>query len=189
MQAFNGIPIRTDRLLLRPLQDLDAKALFAIYSDPQVMRYWSSPPWTEIDAAHETIATDLKATSSSYLRLAITTDKGTRLIGTCTLFDINMTCRRAESGYALGSEVWGNGYMNEALTALLGYGFTELDLNRVEADIDPRNKASAKTLERLGFTREGLLRERWIVDGEISDSAFYGLLKREWQARTKLISS
>ncbi len=100
----------------------------------------------------------------------------------CTLFDINTICRRAEIGYALGSGVWGKGYMNEALTALLGYGFTELDLNRVEADIDPRNEASAKTLERLGFTREGLLRERWIVDGEVSDTAYYGLLRREWEA-------
>ncbi len=70
--------------------------------------------------------------------------------------------------------------MDEALRGLLAYGFTELNLNRVEADIDPRNHASARSLERLGFTREGLLRERWIVDGEVSDTALYGLLRREW---------
>ena len=50
----------------------------------------------------------------------------------------------------------------------------------MEADIDPRNHASARSLERLGFTREGLLRERWIVKGEVSDTALYGLLQREW---------
>ncbi len=183
MQAFDGIPLKTDRLLLRPLQESDAEALFDVFADPTVMRYWSSPPWTQIEAAHETIAADLKATSRSYLRLAITVEDGTRFIGTCTLFDIITTCRRAEIGYALGSGAWGKGYMNEALTALLDYGFAELDLNRVEADIDPRNQASAKTLERLGFKREGLLRERWIVDGEVSDTALYGLLQREWQAR------
>jgi ribosomal-protein-alanine N-acetyltransferase len=183
VQEFNGVPLKTDRLLLRPLQDSDAEALFAVFADPTVMRYWSTPPWTEIESAHVMIAQDRDTTSGQHLRLGIALKAGTPLIGTCTFFDINTTCRRAEIGYALGSTAWGKGYMNEALTALLDYGFAELDLNRVEADIDPRNEASGKTLERLGFTREGLLRERWIVDGEVSDTAFYGLLRREWGAR------
>jgi RimJ/RimL family protein N-acetyltransferase len=70
--------------------------------------------------------------------------------------------------------------MHEALSALLDYGFTELNLNRVEADTDPRNERSARLLERLGFSKEGLFRERFIVDGEVSDSAMYGLLRRDW---------
>ena len=68
--------------------------------------------------------------------------------------------------------------------ALIGFAFGELGLNRLEADIDPRNLASARSLESLGFTREGLLRERWIVNGEVSDTALYGLLAREWPARS-----
>jgi RimJ/RimL family protein N-acetyltransferase len=74
--------------------------------------------------------------------------------------------------------------MHEALQALLRYAFQTLDLNRLEADIDPRNVASAKTLERLGFQKEGHLRERWIVNDEISDTWLYGLLRREWQERS-----
>jgi len=74
--------------------------------------------------------------------------------------------------------------MHEALQALLRYAFQTLDLNRLEADIDPRNVASARTLERLGFQKEGHLRERWIVNGEISDTRLYGLLRREWQERS-----
>jgi RimJ/RimL family protein N-acetyltransferase len=73
--------------------------------------------------------------------------------------------------------------MHEALQALLEFGVGELDLNRIEADIDPRNSASARTLERLGFTKEGYLRERWIVGDEVSDTAIYGLLRREWRVR------
>jgi RimJ/RimL family protein N-acetyltransferase len=73
--------------------------------------------------------------------------------------------------------------MHEALTALLEFAFGDLDLNRVEADIDPRNVASARSLERLGFHKEGHLRERWIVDGEVSDSSLYGLLRSEWTLR------
>ena len=70
-----------------------------------------------------------------------------------------------------------------SVTEKIGYGFGDLALNRVEADIDPRNTASARSLERLGFRREGYLRERWIVADEVSDSILYGLLQREWLAR------
>nr|WP_237770715.1 GNAT family protein [Pseudomonas humi] len=63
---------------------------------------------------------------------------------------------------------------------LLDYAFGDLRLNRLEADIDPRNLASAATLERLGFRHEGLLRQRWMVAGEVSDSALYGLLAEDW---------
>jgi RimJ/RimL family protein N-acetyltransferase len=86
-------------------------------------------------------------------------------------------------GYALASAAWGCGYMAEALTALLDHGFGQMQLNRVEADVDPRNLASARSLERLGFVKEGLLRERWIVDGEVCDSALYGLLLADWRSR------
>jgi ribosomal-protein-alanine N-acetyltransferase len=63
--------------------------------------------------------------------------------------------------------------------------FAEFDLNRIEADIDPRNVASARSLERLGFRKEGRLRERWIVSGEVSDSDLYGLLRIDWLARVR----
>ena len=66
--------------------------------------------------------------------------------------------------------------MREAASAVIDHAFGTLRLNRLEADIDPRNVASAGLLERLGFAREGLLRERWIVGDEVSDSALYGLL-------------
>jgi ribosomal-protein-alanine N-acetyltransferase len=103
------------------------------------------------------------------------------LIGTVTLYNICFDNRRAEMGYALGRAHWGNGFMHEALQALLGYAFGVLDLHRIEADVDPRNGASIRTLERLGFQREGYLRERWQVGGEIQDALFYGLLRPEWK--------
>ena len=71
--------------------------------------------------------------------------------------------------------------MNEALSGLIDYAFDELNLNRIEADIDPRNESSGRVLERLKFSREGYLRERWIVGDEVSDTVLYGLLQREWK--------
>jgi RimJ/RimL family protein N-acetyltransferase len=76
--------------------------------------------------------------------------------------------------------------MQEALAALIDYGFTTLNLNRIEADIDPLNAASAKTLLRQGFVKEGFLRERWIVNGVKSDTEIFGLLASEWQVRNQV---
>jgi RimJ/RimL family protein N-acetyltransferase len=70
--------------------------------------------------------------------------------------------------------------VREALGALLDWAFADLGLRRIEADVDPRNAASIRTLEHLGFVREGYLRERWNVAGEVQDALFYGLLAREW---------
>jgi RimJ/RimL family protein N-acetyltransferase len=177
--AFDQVTLKTKRLTLRPFRADDAEPLFAIFSDPVVMRYWSSAPWASVERAHAMIASDLKAMSAGeYLRLGLELDG--RVIGMCTLFDFNTQCRRAEIGYGMDSACWGSGYMHEALTALISYGFGELGLHRIEADVDPRNAGSVRSLERLGFVREGLLRERWIVEGEVSDSVVFGLLGREW---------
>ena len=184
MPAFDQLLLNTPRLRLRPYRSSDAEALFAIYSDVRVMRYWSYPPWPSIDKAHEMIANDATALAAGeHVRLGVETMSDAKLIGHCSLFNFNAQCQRAEIGYGLAFAAWGRGYMHEALTALLDYGFAELALNRVEADVDPRNLASAKALERLGFQNEGLLRERWVVDGEVSDSGIYGLLRRDWLAR------
>ena len=111
--------------------------------------------------------------------LALKTDNS--VIGTCTLAGLDVSNRRAELGYALGHDHWGRGYMREALETLLDFAFTTLNLRRLEADVDPRNEASIRTLVRLGFQKEGHLRERWDVNGELQDSLMYGLLQREWR--------
>lgn len=186
MAAYDSIALRCERLILRPLRGSDAADLFAIFSDARVTRYLSKPPWTDIGSAHERIARDIESMSAGkYACFGIEEASGGRLIGECSLFNLVPQCRRAELGYTLAYEAWGKGYINEALVALLEFGFAQLDLNRVEADIDPRNLASAKTLERLGFAKEGHLRERWIVDGEVSDSWLYGLLVADWQSRLR----
>lgn len=174
--------MHTLRLLLRPLQDADAEPLLAMFANPAAMRYWSTPPWTDMAQAQRRIADDRAAHErGEHVALGIVLRDTGRLIGRCTLFDLWPSCRRAQVGYILDASAWGQGFAAEAVGALLRHGFDALDLNRVEADIDPRNTASARLLQRLGFTREGLLRERWIVDGEVSDSEMYGLLRREFR--------
>lgn len=181
MPSFTDLTLDTTRLRLRPLGEPDAEPLFRIFGDPEVMRYWSKPPWRSIEEARDLVDRDRDAMAAGeYVRLGIERKEDSALIGTCSLFAFSEPCRRAEIGFALAREAWGRGYMNEALRALLRHGFDGLDLNRVEADVDPRNEASARALRRLGFELEGHLRERWIVDGEVADTAFYGLLRRDW---------
>ncbi|WP_284619278.1 GNAT family N-acetyltransferase [Rubrivivax pictus] len=181
MRRFDEVRLQTTRLDLRPLQAGDAPALLALFSDPVAMRYWSTPPWTSIEQAQASIAVDLDGLpKGEHLRLGLQSRDDGQLLGTCSLFALHPTSRRGEIGYLLRSDVWGRGLMHEALQALVQFAFGELQLHRLEADIDPRNAASARSLQRLGFTKEGHLRERWIVDGEVSDTALYGLLRSEW---------
>ncbi len=189
MQAFAKLPIETARLELRPLRQSDVFALFEIHSDPNAMRYWDAAIWKNDDRGRAMVARDLALTNQEYLRLGIALAGDRTLLGTCALWRIDVQSRRAEIGYILGSPVWGHGYMHEALSALLEYAFTELDLNRIEADTDPRNDRSTRLLERLGFLKEGHFRERCIVDGEVSDAAMYGMLRRDWNKRTERISN
>lgn len=180
----SSIALRSPRLLLSPLTDADAEALFEIQSDPSVMRYWNHAPWSDVGQARTAIAADLEARAAGQaLSLGIRERESAQLIGTCLVFAWEAGSRRAELGYNLASRAQGKGFMHEALHRLLAYLFDELGLLRLEAEIDPRNAPSAKVLERLGFRHEGLLRQRWIVEGEVSDSALYGLLAGEFRAQ------
>lgn len=175
--------IQTSRLLLTPLSlEEDAAALFAIQSDPDVMRYWNHGPWTDLAQAQDAIAADQAAQADGTLwKLGIRERETGMLVGTCMLFAVEPGSRRGEIGYNLAASAQGKGYMTEALEGFIAHLFTVRGLRRLEAEIDPRNVASAKLLQRLAFQQEGLLRERWVVEGEISDSALYGLLAEDFQ--------
>ena len=102
-------------------------------------------------------------------------------IGWCSLNRWNPDYRSASLGYCFDDAAWGHGYATEAARALLRWAFDTLDLNRVQAETDTRNVASARVLEKFGFVREGTLREDCVVNGDVSDSWVYGLLRREWR--------
>jgi len=174
--------IEAKRISLRWLTSDDVESLFEVFSNPEVMRYWSSPPMVDLSEARQLldeIHENFRA--RTLFQWGVARREDDRVIGTCTLFQLDAGNRRAEIGYALGREHWGQGLMNEALTALIGYAFDTLDLHRIEADVDPNNAASIRSLERQGFQREGYLRERWHVGGKIYDSLYFGLLRREWK--------
>lgn len=165
---------------LRQLEDADLGDLHAVFSDARAMRYWSRPAFADLDETRGYLQAihDGRA-RGDLLQWGIEHVAEGRIIGTTTLFHIDREQGRAEIGYILGSAWWGHGYANGALRRILQYARDDLRMRRIEADVDPRNAASLKCSERLGFLREGLMRERWVVAGEVQDAVVLGLLLRE----------
>jgi RimJ/RimL family protein N-acetyltransferase len=169
----------TKRLRLRWLTEEDVPALLAIFGDPAVTRYWSHPALPGIAEAKALLARIHDSFQKRTLFQWGVELAPTGVIGTCTLAGLDGTHRRAELGYALRRQSWGQGYMAEVLPVLLGFAFKELGLYRITADVDPRNARSIRSLERLGFQREGYLREHYRVSGEVQDGILFGLLRSE----------
>jgi [ribosomal protein S5]-alanine N-acetyltransferase len=170
-----------ERVRLRWLTHEDAQALFGIFGDPEVMRYWSHEPFEDASEAHAYIDSihDHFRRHSLY-QWGIEAAETREVIGTCTLAALDVSHARAELGYALSRRWWRCGVMREILPKLIAFAFRPfggLNLRRLTADVDPRNVASLRLLEHLGFQQEGLLRAHYCVGGEIQDAAIYGLLR------------
>lgn len=171
------------RVRLRWLRETDVPALFAIFGDPEVTRYWGFDVLPD-RAAAAALLSDIQQQflARTLLQWGVETADG-QLVGTCTLSQFDARNRRAELGFALGRAFWGRGYMTTALPAVLNFAFGRLGLNRLFADTDPRNAPSVRALERLGFLREGVLREHYWVRDEPQDAIVFGLLRSEWARR------
>lgn len=170
------------RTRLRPILQEDVGDVLAVFGDPEVVRYWSAPPLPDVAAASALISHIHEGFASHNLfQWAISMRGGSQLLGTCTLFNADWPHRRAEIGFALRRDAWGQGLAADALDTLIGFAFSRLGLHRLEADADPRNERSLRSLERQGFRREGYLRERWHLNGEVHDGVFLGLLRNEWR--------
>src|SRR5688500_15740480 len=174
--------LESGRVRLRWLTAADVPSLFTIFGDPVVTRYWGHPVLPDLNAATALLA-DIhqRFANETLFQWGLELVANRVLIGTCTLASLDRQNRRAELGFALARVYWGNGYMSEALPTLLDFGFTHMQLHRVTADSDPQNQSSIRILERLGFRREGLLREHYLIHGAPQDSIVYGLLRSEWQ--------
>lgn len=174
--------LETERTLLRPIRRADAEALHAILADPEVMRYMETAPHRDVEQTRAGIESSEEAIErGELLRWAIERRADGRLLGQIVLM-LAPPQPRAEIGYFLGRESWGQGYAAEAQRAVIDHAFGELAMHRLEADVHPDNDASLRSLDRLGFEREGLLRERWVVAGVASDSVILGLLAADWKA-------
>jgi RimJ/RimL family protein N-acetyltransferase len=175
-------PIETGRLRVRLVEARDLPALFEVNGDAEVTRFLPYAKWGAPGDGNAWLKRmmDLQATGTA-LQFVAAEKPSDKAIGTCLLFRHDAGSARAELGFVLGRAHWGTGCMTEALTALIDTAFDAMGLRRLEAEVNPGNASSGRLLRRLGFVREGLLRQRWVSRGGVPyDVEAYGLLRDDW---------
>jgi ribosomal-protein-alanine N-acetyltransferase len=170
--------LETGRLRVRLVEAVDLTDLLRVNGNDEVTRYLPYVTWIALADAQAWLERMQQAQASGTTLQWVVVDKASgTVVGTCLLFQYDELSSRAELGYVLGHDWWGQGLMHEALQALLQCAFTTLGLRRIEAEVDPRNLASGKLLQKLGFSSEGVLRGRWVTKGHVCDVESFGLLR------------
>lgn len=173
--------IQTKRLILKQATRTDAADMHTYLSNETVCRYMG------IDA-HESLE-ETKGEIKWYddifkeqtgIRWSISLKDDPTIIGSCGFLNLEKQHCRTEIGYELHQDHWRKGIMSEAIAAVLRYGFQEMNLNRIEAIIDPANTSSVQLLEKIDFVREGLLREYDFGQNGFDDVFMYSILKRDY---------
>ena len=171
------VELRTARLLLRPFELTDVDDVWAYASDAEVAQYRPLPdPYTRNDAA-EFVSRQLRTDWSTNLEFAIV--DGQQVVGGTSLH-VNPEHETAELGYLLGKRWWGRGLATEAARAVVDCGFQRFRLHKVYARAHVDNKRSWRVMERLGMTREGVLRGHWKMRDEHVDLVYYAVFRDEW---------
>jgi RimJ/RimL family protein N-acetyltransferase len=174
----------TQRLALRELRADDARAVAARAGDRRVARYLIAVPSPyPVTLAARWIAGRVAWWSQGRgVTLAITTrDAPDALLGSVSLRRYARD-HRAELGYWLGADSWGCGYATEAATAIVDFGFRELGLARIYAQVLEGNETSCRVLAKLGMVEEGVRRRHIRKGRRLRDVTLYGMLVEEWQA-------
>lgn len=177
--VFNSFPVlETERLILREISQKDVKEVYEIYSSVEAMRYFGKHPMKAIEEAEERI----NETSTAFqfkegIRWAITFKDSDNLIGSAGIWRLLKEHLRGEIGYELMPEYWKKGIMFEALREIINFGFIQMNLHTIEANIDPQNSASLKLLEKLGFEKEGHIKDSFYFNGKFEDTAIYSLIR------------
>ena len=174
--------LETNRLILREMTVSDVKFYFRHFNNKKVVEGSCFPGPKTLEAAKEELELYCirPFKENKGIRWGIIIRGSDGLVGTCGYYDWNKTSHRAEIGYDLEPAQWGKGIMAEALRAVLRYGFEEMGSNRIQAIIDSENVRSIKLVERLGFKREGVLRQNSYFRGRFRDEVCFSLLKKEW---------
>lgn len=178
---FTTFPVlETERLLLRQVQDSDAAAILNLRSSEVVMQYINKERAKNTEDAMDFIkrvANGLNTGEGITWCMALK-NMPEKLVGTIGLWRIIKQHYRAEIGYMLHPDLWGKGFTNEAVKAVVEYGFNGIKLHSIEAHINPENAASAGLLKSNGFVREAYFKEDYFFEGKFFDSAIYSLLNK-----------
>ncbi|MGE5520427.1 MAG: GNAT family N-acetyltransferase [Candidatus Dadabacteria bacterium] len=178
---FKPFPVlTTERLLLREVTLEDVNDILALRSDEDCMRYIDRPRAQTKDDAREYIRRIIDMMErNDGVNWGISLKGTNNIIGTISYWQMQKEHDRAEIGYMISPQYQGKGLMQEALEAVLKYGFEVMKLHSIEANVNPSNDRSIKILEKNNFKREAYFRENYFYNGQYIDSAIYCLLDRD----------
>jgi ribosomal-protein-alanine N-acetyltransferase len=181
-EIFAAFPeLTTPRLRLRQLRPSDAEAMFSFLSDEAVTRTFGLETFTEPEEAQQRIRSINAAfRHHATIRWGLARAADDVLIGTCGFIYWKWRHRHAAVGYELARPLWRQGLMTEALTAVLRFGYTQMNLHRIEALVMPENVPSLNLLYKLGFQNEGLLRDYGFWNGRFHNLYVLSMLQPEW---------
>ena len=172
--------LATDRLRLRAPLVRDAAAILAIFGDPEVTRYHSVTTLTTLAEGRAALERlEQRYAARDTIRWAIELVENGEMIGTVGLLRFDFEHRHAEVGYKIARRWWGRGLAPEAVAAVIGYGFSVLDLHRIEAGVLPGNDASVRVLQKLGFLEEGPRRDYLYAKGRFHSFRWFSLLETD----------
>ncbi|MDM5248281.1 GNAT family N-acetyltransferase [Lysinibacillus sp. G4S2] len=168
----------TERLVLRELTENDAQDVFNCFSNPDVLRHYGQKPLTSLDQVKQIIINFSKNYDEKRgIKWGIALKGQKSIIGTIGFQEWSTEHKRADISYALFPENWGKGYAKEAVHRVISFGFQEMDLLRIGAIVFTENDASNKLLEKLGFEKEGVLRNYMHQNGVPFDTNIFSLIK------------
>lgn len=180
--TFSPFPIlESERLLFRAIKETDVHEIFALRSNPDLMKYIPRPLFTNLEEAteHMKMIQD-KIDTNEGINWAMTEKGKDKLIALIGFYRTQHEHYRSEIGYMILPEYHNKGYITEAIQTLLQYGFYKMGLNAVEAVIDPRNNASEKVLLKNGFVKEAHFVENFYFEEKFFDSVHYSILRRNY---------
>lgn len=183
--TFSAFPVlETDRCILRKIELNDALNLYEYLSRDEVTKYYDLDTLTSKQQVVDLIQGLLyRYKVGRQIRWGISLKSNNNIIGTCGFHALEPDHYKAEIGYELHPDYWGTGIMSEVLARVVGYGFEEMNLNRIEAFYQPANTASKKVLEKNGFIYEGLLKKRFFTKGNFVDVALCALLRDDYLSK------
>ena len=176
---IDSFELKTERLLLRPFALGDVEDVLEYATSPEWGRFLPVPQPNTMRAAEESVARSVLTSWETRPRFAVVLDK--KVIGRIGL-TVEPQHEHAEVTYSISSYHWGKGLMPEALRAVMDWAFPYYNVKKIYARIDPRNERSWHVAEKLGMSREGLLRSHEIIRGERWDVLYYGILRQEWES-------
>jgi [ribosomal protein S5]-alanine N-acetyltransferase len=176
--------LMTDRLLLREFRPEDVQAVYDILRREDVNEWLETEPLRSIEEAEKRLASRINLFRDRMgYRWAVTLQEDpARVVGSCGYFSVRRGTQTVETGYELHPDHWKKGLMTEALQAMIRFSFSAgnpIPAHRIEALVLPDNLASIRTLEKLGFEREGVRREFGFWKGRYQDVLLYALLDQE----------